>query len=99
MAEWFGPSKGRDQVKAEVVELADPGAAPYESGSMLLNPRSTMIPSWPSLRRFTSSRILPFTRHVHGSTKGWRILPRPFIENGRTDARLRSTSWDYIARQ
>jgi hypothetical protein len=35
---WFGNPKGRSEVKAEVVELADVGAAPYESGSMLLTP-------------------------------------------------------------
>jgi hypothetical protein len=34
VTEWFGTSK----IKAEVVELADPEAAPFESGSMLLTP-------------------------------------------------------------
>ncbi len=38
VTEWFGTLKGPSEVKAEVVELSDPEAAPYESGSMLLTP-------------------------------------------------------------
>jgi len=38
VTEWFGTPKGRAEVKAEVVELNDPEAAPYESGSLLLTP-------------------------------------------------------------
>ncbi len=38
VTEWFGSPKGRSEVKAEVIELGDPEAAPYESGSMLLTP-------------------------------------------------------------
>ena len=38
VTEWFGTPKGRSEAKAEVVELKDPGAAPYESGSLLLTP-------------------------------------------------------------
>jgi len=38
VTEWFGTPKGRSEVKAEVIELSDPEAAPYESGSMLLTP-------------------------------------------------------------
>jgi hypothetical protein len=36
VTEWFGAPKGRAEVKAEVIEMSDPEAAPYESGSMLL---------------------------------------------------------------
>ncbi len=38
VSEWFGAPKGRAEGRAEVVELGDPEAAPYESGSMLLTP-------------------------------------------------------------
>jgi hypothetical protein len=35
---WFGDHRVSPDVKAEVVDLPDPGAAPFESGSMLLTP-------------------------------------------------------------
>ena len=38
VTEWFGTLKGPSELKAEAVELNDPEAAPYESGSMLLTP-------------------------------------------------------------
>ena len=38
VTEWFGALKTLSKTRAEVVELADPEAAPYESGSMLLTP-------------------------------------------------------------
>jgi hypothetical protein len=38
VTEWFGPLKEAAETRADVVELGDPEAAPYESGSMLLTP-------------------------------------------------------------
>ena len=69
VAEWFGPSKGRDQVKAEVVELADPGAAPYESGSMLLTPLNN------------DSKLAQLTA-VHQLTHSAFYSPRPWVYEG-----------------
>ncbi len=54
VTEWFGLPKGRAEVKAEVLELSDPEAAPYESGSMLLTPLNGDSQSWPSSPRFTN---------------------------------------------
>jgi hypothetical protein len=35
---WFGDDKNKPELKAQVVELPDPDAAPFESGPMLLMP-------------------------------------------------------------
>jgi len=40
VTEWFGAPKTSPEARAEVVELSDPEAAPYESGTMLLTPFS-----------------------------------------------------------
>jgi len=40
VTEWFGPARAPGEVRAQVVDLADPDAAPYESGTMLLTPLS-----------------------------------------------------------
>ena len=66
---WFGPSKERDQVKAEVVELADPEAAPYESGSMLLTPLNN------------DSKLAQLTA-VHQFTHSVFFSPRPWVYEG-----------------
>jgi hypothetical protein len=69
VAEWFGAPKGAAEVKAEVVELNDPEAAPYESGSMLLTPLNTD----PKLAQLTV---------VHQLTHGAFFSPRPWIYEG-----------------
>ncbi len=38
ITKWFGDFKERPELKAEVIELPDPDAAPFESGNMLLMP-------------------------------------------------------------
>jgi hypothetical protein len=38
VSKWFGDHKETPELKAEVVELPDPDAAPFESGNMLLMP-------------------------------------------------------------
>jgi hypothetical protein len=38
VTKWFGDHKANPEAKAEVVELPDPDAAPFESGNMLLMP-------------------------------------------------------------
>lgn len=69
VAEWFGAPKGAAEVKAEVVELNDPEAAPYESGSMLLTPLNTD----PKLAQLTV---------VHQMTHATFFSPRPWIYEG-----------------
>jgi len=69
VAEWFGSPKGPAEVKAEVVELNDPEAAPYESGSMLLTP----LNSDPKLAQLTV---------VHQLTHAAFFSPRPWIYEG-----------------
>jgi hypothetical protein len=66
---WFGNPKGRSEVKAEVVELADVGAAPYESGSMLLTPLSG------------DSKLARLTA-VHQLTHSAFYSPRPWVYEG-----------------
>jgi hypothetical protein len=69
VAEWFGATRGAAEVKAEVVELNDPEAAPYESGSMLLTPLNTD----PKLAQLTV---------VHQLTHAAFFSPRPWIYEG-----------------
>lgn len=38
VTEWFGSHKEKPKSKAEVIDLPDPAAAPFESGNMLLMP-------------------------------------------------------------
>ena len=69
VTEWFGAPKVRTEVRAEVVELGDPEAAPYESGSMLLTP----------LNR--DSKLAQLTA-VHQLTHTAFFSPRPWIYEG-----------------
>ena len=69
VTEWFGAPKGRAEVKAEVVELSDPEAAPYESGSMLLTPLNS------------DSKLAQLTA-VHQLTHAAFFSPRPWIYEG-----------------
>ena len=69
VAGWFGTLRGRADVKAEVVELDDPEAAPYESGSMLLTP-------------LTSDSKLDQLTAVHQLTHAVFISSRPWIYEG-----------------
>ena len=61
--------KDAAEVKAEVVELSDPEAAPYESGSMLLTPLNT------------DSKLAQLTA-VHQLTHAAFFSPRPWIYEG-----------------
>jgi len=69
VAEWFGSSRGRGAVKAEILELADPEAAPYESGSMLLTPLNI------------DSKMAQLEA-VHQLTHATFYSPRPWINEG-----------------
>ncbi len=69
LTEWFGTPKGRSEVKAEVVELKDPGAAPYESGSLLLTPLNN------------DSKLAQLTA-VHQLTHSAFYSPRPWVYEG-----------------
>jgi hypothetical protein len=66
---WFGTPRGRAEVKAEVIELSDPGAAPYESGSMLLTPLNG------------DSKMAQMTA-VHQITHAGFYSPRPWMYEG-----------------
>jgi hypothetical protein len=65
VTEWFGTLKGQ----AEVVELSDPEAAPYESGSLLLTP-------------LNSDSMLAQLTAVHQLTHAAFFSPRPWIYEG-----------------
>jgi len=69
VTEWLGAPKGRAEVRAEVVELSDPEAAPYESGSMLLTP-------------LNSDSKLAQLAAVHQLTHAAFFSPRPWIYEG-----------------
>jgi hypothetical protein len=69
VTEWFGSLKGKTEVKAEVVELGDPEAAPYESGSMLLTP-------------LNSDSKMARLNAVHQLTHAAFFSPRPWIYEG-----------------
>ena len=69
VTEWFGTLKPPPEARAEVVELSDAEAAPYESGSMLLTP----FGSDPKLSRLTA---------VHQLTHVSLFSSRPWIYEG-----------------
>ena len=69
VTEWFGAPKGRGEVRAEVAELGDPEAAPYESGSMLLTP-------------LNSDSKLAQLAAVHQLTHAAFFSSRPWIDEG-----------------
>ena len=67
--EWFGATKASAEVTSEVVELSDPEASPYESGSMLLTP-------------LTGDANLTQLTAVHQLTRAAFFSPRPWISEG-----------------
>jgi hypothetical protein len=69
VTEWFGTSKGPAEVKAEVAELSNQEAAPYESGSMLLTPLGS------------DSKLAQLTA-VHQLTHAVFFSPHPWIYEG-----------------
>jgi hypothetical protein len=69
VAEWFGAPKGRAEARAEVIELSDPEAAPYESGSILLAPLNN------------DSKLAQLTA-VHQLTHAAFFSARPWIYEG-----------------
>jgi hypothetical protein len=64
--EWFGAP----QEKAQVIELADPGASPFESGATLLTPLND-----------TDHKLLQIVL-VHELTHAAFLSPRPWIYEG-----------------
>jgi hypothetical protein len=92
VTEWFGPLKAQPEAKAEVVELKDPEAAQYESGSMVLTP-------------FSSDSALARLTAVHQLTHSAFFSPRPWIYEGlahfaqvvyREQESGRQTALDYM---
>lgn len=69
VTEWFGAPRERAEVKAEVIELSDPEAAPYETGSMLLTPLNL------------DAKVAQFSA-VHQLTHATFFSPRPWIYEG-----------------
>jgi hypothetical protein len=69
VTEWLGTLKTPPDARAEVVELRDPEAAPYESGSMLLTP----LNSDSKLARFAA---------VHQLTHAAFFSPRLWVYEG-----------------
>jgi hypothetical protein len=69
VTEWFGAPKGPVEARVEVVELSDPEASPYESGSMLLTPLNS------------DSKLAQLTA-VHQLTHTAFSSPRPWIYEG-----------------
>ena len=69
VTEWFGTVKGPAEARAEVVELNDPEAAPYESGRMLLTPLNS------------DSKLAQLTA-VHQLAHAAFFSPRPWINEG-----------------
>jgi hypothetical protein len=69
VTEWFGTVKAPPKARMEVVELSDPEAAPYESGSMLLAPLNS------------DSQVAQITA-VHQLTHTAFFSPRPWIDEG-----------------
>ncbi|HEV3207039.1 MAG TPA: hypothetical protein VGZ28_08800, partial [Terriglobales bacterium] len=69
VTEWFGTVKAPPKARMEVVELSDPEAAPYESGSMLLAPLNS------------DSQVAQITA-VHQLTHAAFFSPRPWIDEG-----------------
>ncbi len=69
VTEWFGIPRERAEVKAEAIELSDPEAAPYESGSMLLIPLNI------------DSKMAQLTA-VHQLTHAAFFSPRQWIYEG-----------------
>jgi hypothetical protein len=66
VAEWFGPPRD----PAEVLDLADPAAAPFESGTFLLTPLT-----------LGNSKLAEITL-VHSLTHAAFASPRPWIYEG-----------------
>jgi hypothetical protein len=66
VAEWLGAQRG----KAQVVELFDPGASPFESGATLLTPLND-----------TDAKLLQIAL-VHELTHAALLSPRPWIYEG-----------------
>jgi hypothetical protein len=66
VTEWVGPPRGTENI----VELDDPGAAPFETGSMLLTPLRDTDP------KFVQLAIVHELAHASFSS------PRPWIEEG-----------------
>src|SRR4030095_1502530 len=69
VTECFRAPKRGAEVRAEVAELGDPEAAPYESGSMLLTPLNN------------DSKLAQLAA-VHQLTHAAFLSPRPWIYEG-----------------
>ncbi|MBV9341267.1 MAG: hypothetical protein JO159_10320, partial [Acidobacteria bacterium] len=67
--QWFGPGRDHGRQKAQVVDLADPDASPFESGSLLLLP----------LVGDDATLLLSSVQHL---THALFPSPRPWISEG-----------------
>jgi hypothetical protein len=92
VTEWFGLVKTPGETRAEIVELSDPEAAPYEGGSLLLTP-------------LNSDSKQAQLAVVHQLTHAAFLSPRPWIHEGlahfaqavyREQESGRQTALDYM---
>jgi hypothetical protein len=70
VTEWFGRARAAAEARAQVVDLGDPDATPYESGSMLLTPLKN------------NDSLLYQVTAVHQLTHADFPSPRPWIYEG-----------------
>jgi len=105
--QWFGDHRASPDAKAEVVELAEPGAAPFESGSMLLTPLTdddtTMLLSalrqltrvvFPSPRPWISDGLPLFAQLSYLEREKGRTAAMAYLENHRHVLRQSETHRD-----
>jgi len=93
---WFGDHRASPDVKAEVVDLPDQGAAPFESGNMLLTPLTdddtTMLLSalrqlthvvFPSPRPWIFDGLPLFAQLIYLEKEKGRTAALAYLENHR----------------
>lgn len=94
--QWFGDHRALPDAKAKVVDLPDPGAAPFESGNMLLTPLTdddtTMLLSalrqltrvvFPSPRPWISDGLPLFAQLSYLEREKGRTAAMAYLENHR----------------
>jgi hypothetical protein len=97
VSKWFGDHRDKPEYKAEVVELPDPGAAPFESGTMLLAPltadETTILLSalrqithlyFPSPRTWISEGLAGFAQANYFLNEKGREAALAYLQSHRT---------------
>jgi hypothetical protein len=97
ISKWFGDHRDKPEYKAEVVELLDPAAAPFESGAMLLAPltgdETTILLSalrqithlyFPSPRTWISEGLAGFAQANYFLNEKGRDAALTYLQSHRT---------------